>query len=385
MIGIEQPAVARRAAGPSLGKRWEKLLHHPAVLPFIGFAVLFVLMSLLNDSFLSVNNLTNVARQVSINAIIAVGMTCAILTGGIDLSVGPVMALAGSVTAGLMLAAVPIPLAMVAALALGALFGLANGACIAYLRMPPIIVTLASMGIARGLALLYTGGYPISGLPDVFSFFGRGTVLGIQVPILIMLGVYVLAWLMLNQLPFGRYVYAMGGNEEAARLSGIRVPRYKMLVYVISGLTAALAGLVLTSRLMSGQPNAGEGFELDAIAAVVLGGAAISGGRGAIVGTLVGGDDARGAQQRPQSDERIAVYPERGEGRHHSGRHLPQLRAAQIGRRDVSLSWHRRRRHGDQGRAVPGKRRRAGDRRARRRGDCRPAGLQRTQYGRAVG
>ncbi|ELJ5770441.1 ABC transporter permease [Serratia marcescens] len=261
MIGIEQPAVARRAAGPSLGKRWEKLLHHPAVLPFIGFAVLFVLMSLLNDSFLSVNNLTNVARQVSINAIIAVGMTCAILTGGIDLSVGPVMALAGSVAAGLMLAAVPIPLAMVAALAVGALFG---------------------------LALLYTGGYPISGLPDVFAFFGRGTVLGIQVPILIMLGVYVLAWLMLNQLPFGRYVYAMGGNEEAARLSGIRVPRYKMLVYVISGLTAALAGLVLTSRLMSGQPNAGEGFELDAIAAVVLGGAAISGGRGAIVGTLVG-------------------------------------------------------------------------------------------------
>ena len=174
-------------------------------------------MSLLNDSFLSVNNLTNVARQVSINAIIAVGMTCAILTGGIDLSVGPVMALAGSVAAGLMLAAVPIPLAMVAALAVGALFGLANGACIAYLRMPPIIVTLASMGIARGLALLYTGGYPISGLPDVFSFFGRGTLLGIQVPILIMLGVYVLAWLMLNQLPFGRYVYAMGGNEEAAR------------------------------------------------------------------------------------------------------------------------------------------------------------------------
>jgi ribose transport system permease protein len=274
MIGIEQPAVARRDVGPSLGKRCEKLLHHPAVLPFIGFVILFVLMSLLNDSFLSVNNLTNVARQVSINAI--------------DLSVGPVMALAGSVAAGLMLAAVPIPLAMVAALAVGALFGLANGACIAYLRMPPIIVTLASMGIARGLALLYTGGYPISGLPDVFSFFGRGTVLGIQVPILIMLGVYLLAWLMLNQLPFGRYVYAMGGNEEAARLSGIRVPRYKMLVYVISGLTAALAGLVLTSRLMSGQPNAGEGFELDAIAAVVLGGAAISGGRGAIVGTLVG-------------------------------------------------------------------------------------------------
>lgn len=151
-----------------------------------------------------------------------------------------------------------------------------------------IIVTLASMGIARGLALLYTGGYPISGLPDMFSFFGRGTVLGIQVPILIMAGVYLFAWIMLNHLSFGRYIYAIGGNEEAARLSGIRVSRYKMLVYVVSGLTAALAGLVLTSRLMSGQPNAGEGFELDAIAAVVLGGAAISGGKGAIIGTLVG-------------------------------------------------------------------------------------------------
>lgn len=122
----------------------------------------------------------------------------------------------------------------------------------------------------------------------MFSFFGRGTVLGIQVPILIMAGVYLFAWIMLNHLSFGRYIYAIGGNEEAARLSGIRVSRYKMLVYVVSGLTAALAGLVLTSRLMSGQPNAGEGFELDAIAAVVLGGAAISGGKGAIIGTLVG-------------------------------------------------------------------------------------------------
>ncbi|CAI2137328.1 TPA: ABC transporter permease [Serratia fonticola] len=288
MIGIEQSPPTHASQKQSLGKRWEKLLHHPAMLPFIGFAILFLLMSGLNDSFLTVNNLTNVARQVSINAIIAVGMTCAILTGGIDLSVGPVMALSGSIAAGLMLGGIPIPLAMVAALVIGALFGLANGACIAYLRMPPIIVTLASMGIARGLALLYTGGYPISGLPDMFSFFGRGSVLGIQVPVLIMVGVYILAYLMLNHLPFGRYVYAIGGNEEAARLSGIRVPRYKVLVYVVSGTTAALAGLVLTSRLMSGQPNAGEGFELDAIAAVVLGGAAISGGRGAIIGTLVG-------------------------------------------------------------------------------------------------
>ena len=224
---------------------------------------------------------------MSINAIIAVGMTCAILTGGIDLSVGPVMALAGSVAAGLMLAAVPIPLAMVAALAVGALFG--GQRCLH--RLPAHAADHRHHGVdghrPRHGAALYRR------LPDLRP--ARRLLLlrpwhgaGHPVPILIMLGVYVLARLMLNQLPFGRYVYAMGGNEEAARLSGIRVPRYKMLVYVISGLTAALAGLVLTSRLMSGQPNAGEGFELDAIAAVVLGGAAISGGRGAIVGTLVG-------------------------------------------------------------------------------------------------
>nr|WP_279433166.1 ABC transporter permease [Sodalis ligni] len=263
-------------------------MRHPAVFPLLGFIVLFVLMVFLSDSFLTFNNLTNVARQVSINAIIAVGMTCAILTGGIDLSVGSVMALSGTVAAGLMITGIPMPLALFAGLAIGGLFGAINGACVAYARMPPIIVTLASMSVARGLALIYTGGYPVSGLPDPFAFFGRGEVMGIQVPILIMAGIYIIAYAMLNHMSFGRYVYAIGGNEEAARLSGIRITRYKLLVYIISGITAALAGLVLTSRLMSGQPNAGEGFELDAIAAVVLGGTAITGGKGAIIGTLVG-------------------------------------------------------------------------------------------------
>lgn len=281
------------SSGPAMttpGQRsyLDKCLRHPAFFPFLGFVALFVLMIFMNDSFLTTNNLTNVARQVSINAIIAVGMTCAILTGGIDLSVGPVMALSGTLAAGLMIAGIPVPLALLAGLLVGAAFGAINGACIAWARMPPIIVTLATMGIARGLALIYTGGYPISGLPEWFAFFGRGTVAGIQVPILIMVLVYIIAWVVLNHMSFGRHVYAIGGNEEAARLSGIRVARSKLLVYVISGVTAALAGLVLTSRLMSGQPNAGVGFELDAIAAVVLGGAAISGGKGAIIGTLVG-------------------------------------------------------------------------------------------------
>ncbi|MES2743398.1 MAG: ribose ABC transporter permease [Pseudomonadota bacterium] len=240
------------------------------------------------DQFLSVSNLVNIARQVSINAIIAVGMTCVILSGGIDLSVGSVMALSGTLTAGLMVAGMPVPLAIMLGLLVGIAFGVGNGFFIAYAKMPPIIVTLATMGIARGMALLYTGGYPINDLPEWFEFFGRGNVLGVQTPIVLMLAVFAIAYVLLEHTPLGRYIYALGGNEEATRLSGVRVNRYKLLVYGISGLTSAIAGLVLTSRLMSGQPNAGIGFELDAIAAVVMGGTAITGGRGAILGTLIG-------------------------------------------------------------------------------------------------
>lgn len=265
-----------------------QLIRSPAFYPFVGLLVVTTFMVFASDNFLTGANLENIVRQVSINAIIAVGMTCVILTGGIDLSVGPVMALSGTLTAGLLVAGVPAPLAIAAGLAIGAAFGVGNGVLVAYLHMPPIIVTLATMGIARGLGLLYTDGYPIAGLPDWFAFFGRGKTLGIQVPILIMLVTYVLAWVMLQHTRVGRYVYAIGGNEEAVRLSGVRAARFKLLVYAISGFTAALAGLVLTSRLMSGQPNAGAAFELDAIAAVVLGGASIAGGRGVILGTLVG-------------------------------------------------------------------------------------------------
>jgi len=265
-----------------------RLVRSPAFYPLVGLIVVTICMIFASDKFLTSSNLENIARQVSINAIIAVGMTCVILTGGIDLSVGPVMALSGTLTAALLVAGVPGPIAIVAGLALGAAFGIGNGIFVAYLKMPPIIVTLATMGIARGLGLMYTNGYPISGLPEWFSVFGRGEVLGMQFPIVIMILVYILAYILLQHTPVGRYIYAIGGNEEAVRLSGVRAPRYKLLVYGISGFTAAVAGLVLTSRLMSGQPNAGVSFELDAIAAVVLGGAAIAGGRGAILGTLVG-------------------------------------------------------------------------------------------------
>ncbi len=265
-----------------------QLIRSPAFYPFVGLVVVTIFMIFASDKFLTGANLENIARQVSINAIIAVGMTCVILTGGIDLSVGPVMALSGTLTTGLMVAGVPAPIAILIGLLIGVGFGVGNGIFVAYLKMPPIIVTLATMGIARGLGLMYTDGYPISGMPDWFAWFGRGTLFGIQVPILIMLLTYFFAWVLLQHTRIGRYVYAIGGNEEAVRLSGVRASRFKLLVYSISGLTAAIAGLVLSSRLMSGQPNAGVGFELDAIAAVVLGGASIAGGRGVIIGTLVG-------------------------------------------------------------------------------------------------
>ena len=256
--------------------------------PLIGLVVVCVVMTFASDTFLSLSNVINILRQVSINALIAVGMTLVILTGGIDLSVGAVMALSGTVAAGLMAGGLSGALALPLCLLIGLGFGLANGLFVSRAGMPPIIVTLATMGIARGLALVYTGGYPISGLPPWIRWFGGGSVLGVQTPIVIMAVVYLVGWVLLERTPFGRYVYAIGGNETATRLSGVRVARYKLLVYAISGLTSAIAAIVLTSRLMSGQPNAGEGFELDAIAAVVLGGTSIAGGRGSLIGTLLG-------------------------------------------------------------------------------------------------
>lgn len=288
MLSAASPVPAATPAKGRRGAAWTMLKKFPAFLPFMGLVGVCLVMIATTEHFLAVDNLVNIARQVSINAIIAVGMSCVILSGGIDLSVGSVMALCGTLTAGLMVAGLTPAAAIAAGLAVGLIFGIGNGFFVSYARMPPIIVTLATMGIARGMALLYTGGYPIDGLPDWFEFFGRGTVLKLQTPILAMLLVFAVAWVLLEHTPLGRYIYAIGGNEEATRLSGVRVNRYKLLVYGVSGLTSAIAGLVLTSRLMSGQPNAGIGFELDAIAAVVMGGSAITGGRGSILGTLIG-------------------------------------------------------------------------------------------------
>ncbi|MFK0333996.1 ABC transporter permease [Rhizobium sp. NPDC090275] len=265
------------------------MAHSPLALPFAGLVVVSILMGIASDNFFSLGNIMNVLRQVSINGIIAVGMTMVILTGGIDLSVGAVMALVGTLVAGLMVkAGLPGGAALSVGVMVGPLIGLLNGFLVAWGRMPSIIVTLATMGMARGIGLIYSGGYPISGIPGWVSWFGVGRVGFVPVPVILMAVIYALAWIILNRTPFGRHVYAIGGNELAAKLSGVKTRRVKLSVYAISGLTASLAAVVLTGRLMSGQPNAGVGFELDAIAAVVLGGTAIAGGRGLILGTLIG-------------------------------------------------------------------------------------------------
>lgn len=269
---------------------WKETFKNPEMLTLIGFFILCIFFSIVSGEFLTGSNISNIIRQVSINGILAVGMTFVILTGGIDLSVGSVMAFTGTIMVGMMVnMGLPPVAAVVMGAILGAVIGYINGTFVAYARIPSIIVTLAMMEIARGAALLYTGGYPLSGLPTSYSFIGRGYLFGvIPMPALIMIGVFIVAYIILNHLPLGRYIYAIGGNEEAVRLSGVKVKRIKAIVYLISGITASISGLIMTSRLASGQPTAGDGYELDAIAAVVLGGTSIAGGRGHIFGTLLG-------------------------------------------------------------------------------------------------
>ncbi|WP_212391039.1 ribose ABC transporter permease [Sporosarcina beigongshangi] len=258
--------------------------------PFIGLLLIVVIITIMSPNFLTVNNLLNVLRQVSINALIAFGMTFVILTGGIDLSVGSILALTGAVTAGMMASGVDPVLAMFLGLLLGAVLGAINGVIIAKGKVAPFIATLATMTIFRGLTLVYTEGRPISGLGDsqAFQLLGKGYFFGIPVPVITMAITFGVLYFILKKTTFGRRVYAVGGNEEASSLSGISVDRIKIYVYSLTGALAALAALILTSRLNSAQPTAGSMFELDAIAAVVLGGTSLTGGRGWIVGTLIG-------------------------------------------------------------------------------------------------
>lgn len=275
-------ATRRDAAGVEMRLRVQRF-GLPAAM-----VLLMAALTLLSPSFLTVGNLLNVTRQVSINAIIAAGMTFVILTGGIDLSVGSVLAIAGAAMAGALKGGTPLLLALLVGLAAGTGFGVVNGAAVAYGNVAPFIATLATLTIARGLTLVYTDGRPISDLGASFAWFGNGDIVGIPVPALITLLVFAASMIMLTQMVVGRYIYAIGGNEEATRLSGVSVRRYKVLVYALSGFLSAVAAIILTSRLDSAQPTAGLGYELDAIAAVVLGGTTLAGGEGSMAGTLLG-------------------------------------------------------------------------------------------------
>jgi len=262
------------------------LLSRYGLLWALGFLILA--LSLLSPYFLSTANLLNVLRQVSINAILALGMTVVILKGGIDLSVGSLLALAGALAAGFALSGFPPPLAMGLGVGIAVALGTLQGLLVAYAGLPPFIVTLAGLTAFRGLTLVYTDGRPITGLPDPFLFLGNGTLLGIPVPVMVMLSFLLLTHLLLQNTALGRYLYAIGGNEESARLSGVPVARIKVFAYAYSGLAAGFAALVLTGRLNSAQPTAGTGFELDAIAAAVVGGTSLAGGRGTAWGTFLG-------------------------------------------------------------------------------------------------
>ncbi|GAV11624.1 ribose ABC transporter permease RbsC [Paenibacillaceae sp. P-4] len=258
--------------------------------PLLGLFILIVIVSILNPSFLEPLNILNLLRQVSINALIAFGMTFVILTGGIDLSVGSTLALSSAFVANMLVAGYDPILSILAGCLLGGVMGMINGLLVTQGKMAPFIATLATMTIFRGLTLVYTDGNPITGLGDsmTFQLFGRGYQFGIPVPAITMIIAFAVLWVILHKTAFGRKTYAIGGNEKAAIVSGIKVSRVKIMIYSLAGMLSALAGAILTSRLNSAQPTAGTSYELDAIAAVVLGGTSLSGGRGRIVGTLIG-------------------------------------------------------------------------------------------------
>lgn len=269
-------------------KKQEKFAIIRKMGPLLGLILLALVLTILSDRFLTINNLLNVTRQISINAIISVGMTLVILTGGIDLSVGSIVALTGSITAGLLVGGQSLFTSVLIGMIVGALLGLCNGLLITRAEIPPFIATLGTMTAARGFTLVYTDGRPITGMGESFRFLGGGYIAGIPVPVILMVIIFVLAYIMLKKNRLGRYIYAIGGNEEAARLSGINTKKILLSVYVLGGLLAGFSGIIMASRLNSAQPTAGVSFELDAIAAVVLGGTSLSGGVGTIGGTLIG-------------------------------------------------------------------------------------------------
>lgn len=252
--------------------------------------VLVIIMSFISPTFFTSQNLLNVVKQASITSVIGVGMTFVLITGGIDLSVGSVMALSGTLAASVAVADknLPIGLAILIGTGLGALCGLVNGLGVSYIGFPPFIMTLGMMTIARGIPLVYTNGTPIFGLSDAFNSLANSRILGIPTLVYYMIAVCTVGYVILSRTVLGKRIYAIGGNEEAARLSGVPVARLKMLVYVFSGFLAGIAGILICSRITSGNGTVAEGYEMNAISAAVIGGVSMTGGSGSVLGMVVG-------------------------------------------------------------------------------------------------
>ncbi len=261
------------------------LAQYAIVLVLIALVVFF---SLRAPQFLKSTNIFNILRQVAINGIIAVGMTMVLLTGGIDLSVGSIVGLSCVLTANLLLASVPPALAVLITLAVGVLVGLINGFFINMFNIPPLITTLAMQTAIRGVAYIITGGLPVFGFDQAITVIGKGYLGPIPIPVVIMALVFIVGIIFLEKTRYGRYIYGVGGNEEASRLSGVNVKNIKYMVYAICGMLAALAGIVLLARVNSGQPKAGEKYEMDAITSAVLGGVSIAGGEGKLGFVVIG-------------------------------------------------------------------------------------------------
>jgi ribose transport system permease protein len=282
----EIPVGAATVAGERRGHR------HPWVerlLPFASVLALFIILSVASPYFLTVQNLSAVARQTAVITIIALGMTLIMISGGIDLSVGSVMAFAGICGTLLLQQGVPLVVALLGAVAAGGAWGLVNSGLITLLRVSPFIATLGTMGAARGLTLVMTNGMPIVRLPDSFGRLGDGNIARIvPVPLAILAALALVTGFVLKYTRLGRYAYAMGSNPEAARYSGVSIRFYTMATYVFAGALTGLAGMIESSRLMTGQPTAGQGYELSVIAAVVIGGGSLSGGEGSVTGTIAG-------------------------------------------------------------------------------------------------
>lgn len=265
----------------------------------IALVLMVLAMAILSDKFLTMDNGWNILRQISVNLCLSIGMTLVILSGGIDLSVGAILALGGAVAAGVLKNGIPLPMfdvlvqftltgAILSGIGVGLLLGWFNGFVVTRFMLPPFVATLGMFSIARGLTMLWTGGFPVTGLGPGFGYIGTGILLGIPMPVWLTAGLVAIFVVITKKTRFGRYLYAVGGNERAALLTGLRVNQIKVWVYTLGGGLAGIAGLLVTARLDSAQPNAGLGYELDSIAAVVIGGTSLSGGRGTVSGTVLG-------------------------------------------------------------------------------------------------